>query len=365
MFEQVADAIKRKDYQTAAGLLKRLMQREPENPWVQFYMARLDEATGKLEAADKVYRQLLRTTNNLKIISQARQGVGRLAEIQQKQRQQALAQAKSQPGSDELGVLVLEPIHPELKKTAAQKFARIMQLDVYSARLQLPSRSWRLYRTGSVGELRFYISSLREAEIPCFCAPITEIGQLNVYQVNYFQSIAPQATVICQNEQGQQGTLNFDWSEVSRLVEGLIPLFEKTLEIGVRRKLQRKTKTLDYAQFCDLHLPERKSILRLCDQNYEFQQGMTFSPKPESAQAIGQTTTRSNWNNLNKFLNQQLPEIPVWSDFTAFASTAMDFREMLKHIEPHINLFRREETPWDAAFELYSGLVFLRGAQGN
>jgi hypothetical protein len=65
---------------------------------------------------------------------------------------------------------------------------------------------------------------------------------------------------------------------------------------------------------------------------------------------------------LLDFLNHQLPQTPVWSDFSHFAETALDFREMLGHLPSHINLFRREETPWDPAFQLYSGLVFLKNS---
>jgi hypothetical protein len=63
---------------------------------------------------------------------------------------------------------------------------------------------------------------------------------------------------------------------------------------------------------------------------------------------------------LLDFFNRQLPQTPVWSDFTTFAETAMDFKEMLGHLPSHINLFRREETLWDPAFQLYSGLVFVK-----
>jgi hypothetical protein len=80
---------------------------------------------------------------------------------------------------------------------------------------------------------------------------------------------------------------------------------------------------------------------------------------------VHQATTRKNWNNLLDFLNRQLPNIPVWSDFTSFAETALDFREMLGHLPSHINLVRREETPWDPAFQLYSGLVFLKNVSKN
>ncbi|HEY9741465.1 MAG TPA: tetratricopeptide repeat protein [Coleofasciculaceae cyanobacterium] len=373
MIDEVASAFERKDYRTAAQILKQLVQQEPNNPWVRLYVGRLHEATGKLESAETVYRQLLQGTTNPKIMSQARQGLGRLETMEQERRRQALASATADPNSAELGVLVLEPISTELKQAAAQKFARIMQLDAYTARLQLPTRGWRLYRTGPVGELQFYTSSLRSAEIPCFSASFADLLKINVFGVNYFSdsaalgSRAPQATVVCQNAEGQLGSLTFNWSEVTQRVEGLLPLFDAVVEMDNRRNLQRKTQTLDYVHFCDLHLPRRGCILRLSDRNYQFQQGITFPQNPENTQHSEpnlspqhQATTRSSWNNLLNFLNTQLPQTPVSSDFTHFAETALDFREMLGHLPSHIDLFRREETPWDPAFQLYSGLVFLK-----
>jgi hypothetical protein len=265
--------------------------------------------------------------------------------------------------------LVLEPISTEVKQEAAQKFARIMQLDPYTARLQLPTRGWRLYRTGPVGELQFYVSSLLQGSIPCFSASLADVQKINVFSVNYFSegSKTSQATVVCQNAEGQLGSLAFKWSEVSQRVEGLLPLFDEVVDLDARRNLTRKTQTLDYVQFCDLHLPARSTILRLCDRHYQFQQGITLPPKQQNAQhrepqapPLHQATTRTNWNNLLDFLNRQLPQTPVWSDFNTFAETALDFREMLGHLPSHIDLYRREETPWDPAFQLYSGLVFLK-----
>ncbi|NES23133.1 MAG: tetratricopeptide repeat protein, partial [Symploca sp. SIO3E6] len=220
MIKEVADALKRKEYKTAARLLKQLLREEPDNPWVRLYLGRLYEETSKLEAAEENYRQLLKSTTNPKIMSQARQGLGRLQAREQEQRQQALAQATATPGSQELGVFVLEAIAAEVKQAAAQKFAQIMQLDPYSARLQLPSRGWRLYRTGAVGKLEFYASSLRQAEIPCFCATLADIRKINVFSLNYFSEISYEgATVVCRNSQEQLGSLTFNWSEVSQRVE--------------------------------------------------------------------------------------------------------------------------------------------------
>ncbi|NEQ23967.1 MAG: tetratricopeptide repeat protein, partial [Microcoleus sp. SIO2G3] len=79
MIDQVADAFERKDYRTAARLLKQLVKQEPTNPWVRLYVGRLHEETGKLESAETVYRQLLQGTTNPKIMAQARQGLGRLS----------------------------------------------------------------------------------------------------------------------------------------------------------------------------------------------------------------------------------------------------------------------------------------------
>jgi hypothetical protein len=374
MIDQVADAFERKDYRTAARLLKQLLAQEPKNPWVQLYVGRLQEAKGKQEAAEKIYRTLLKGTTNPKIMSQARQGLGRIDAIAKEQRRKALAAAKADPGSDELGVLVLEPISAEAKNEAVQKFAHIMQLDAYSARLQLPTRGWRLYRTGPIGELQFYSSSLHEASIPCFTATLTNIKKINLFSVHYFSNhnsdgnYTSQATAVCQSAEGQVGSLTFNWSEVRQRVEGLLPLFDEVVDLDARRRLQRKTQTLDYVQFCDLHLPQRGSILRLCDRHYQFQQGLTLSsnslPEYQEPQTpfLQPGTTRTNWNHLLDFLNRALPRVPVWSDFKTFAETALDFREMLGHLPSHIDLFRREETPWDPAFQLYSGLVFVKNA---
>lgn len=373
MIDQVADAFKRKDYQTAAHLLKQLVKQEPKNPWVKLYLGQLQEVRGKEEVAEAIYRRLLRETTHPKVMSQARQGVERLIAREQERRQEALAKAATDPNNTQLGVLVLEPISVETKQVTAQKLASIMGIDSYTARLQLPTRGWRLYRIGPVGELKFYASELQQESIPCFWATLADIEKINVFNVNHFSSVNYEqneptdltATVFCHNRQNQLSSLTFNWSEVTQRVEGLVPLFEKVLDIDVRRKLQRKTQTLDYVQFCDLHLTDRRIILRLCDRHLRWshrsdrQQNQLSGEQKEPL--LNQGTTRKSWNNLLEFLNQKLPEIPVWSDFTIFAETAIDYQEMLGRLSSHIDLFRREETPWDSAFQLYSSLVMLRG----
>ena len=359
MLEQIANALDRRDFPTAAKLIKQMMKQSPDNPWVQFYVGKFYELSGKLEQAENIYRQVLRKTTNPKVVSQARQGLQRLELMEQEKRKSAIAQATSHPENTEPGVLVLEPISPEKKQEVAPKFARLIQLDPYTAKLQLPTRGWKLYRTGAVGELQYYVQQLQEIGIPAFAVALSEIERLNVFQVLHFSGFSTQeATVSCLSEQGQQGTINFQWSEVKSRVDGLLPIFEEVVDLDVRRKMQRKTETLDYAHFCDLHFPERKTILRFCDRTYQFTSGYSFIPDSE------QSTIRQNWNALLAQLNQKLAQVPIANDFTPFAETALDFSETLKRLSSHIEFQRLEDpTLWDQAFQLYSGLVFLQTAQ--
>lgn len=359
MLSRVTAAFECQDYDTAAKILQQLLLDSPQDPWVQFYWGQLHEVTGDLAVAANVYQQLLHDSINSKILAQARQGWQRVEVLLSQQRQQAIAQATADPEDTQIGVLVLEPIANESKTQAAQKFAQIMQVDPYTARLVLPRRSWRLYRTGAIGELRFLGQHLRESDVPCFWATIAQIQKIRVFQVNYFQSADPVATVVCQDEQGQLGFLTFNWSEVCQRVAGLLPIFEQVVDTNVRGKLQRKTQTQDYAQYCDLHLINRNCILRLCDRTYQFGHGIIFD---QHNQPNSQMTTRINWNHLTNFLNQQLAGT-ILSDFTPFAQTALEQINSLG-IPSHIHLLRRDETNWDPAFHLYSGLAFLKVASG-
>jgi hypothetical protein len=354
MIDQVTSAFERKDYHTAAKLVKQLLKESPDNPWVQFYLGRLYEVSSKRQEAEKVYRQLLRDTTNAKIINQARQGLQRLQEIELEERQRAITQATADESNAELGVLVLEPISNELKTQLAQKFAQIMQVDSYSARLVLPSRSWRLYRTAAVGELKFYGEQLRSAGIPCFWASLAEIHKIQVFQVQYFGEIHPKATVICSQQANQPDSLSFDWREVKAKVLGLLPIFEEVVDRDVRGKLERKIQTQDYFQFCDLHLPGRGCILRFYDNGYKFQKGV------DTCSHNHHNTIRINWNNLVGRIDEQISQVKVWSDFTFFAQTALEETEALERIESHIHVFRREKTYWDSAFHLYSTLIFAK-----
>ncbi|WP_413166902.1 tetratricopeptide repeat protein [Capilliphycus salinus ALCB114379] len=369
--EQVAAALENQDYKTAAKLLKQLQKQSPENPWVLFYIGRWYEGTDKLQSAEKIYRKLLRNATNPKVIDLARKGLQRLETLEQNRRQAAINQAKTDPRNSETGVLILEPILPEHKQTAAQHLAKLLNTDPYTARMQLQSRGWRLYRTGEMAELQVYGQEMQNAGIPVFWVSLSDIERIHVFRVLYFQSISPQPVVVCQNQNNQLGSLSFDWSEVTQRVEGLLPLFMEAMDYDPRRRrtdrFRHKEMTQDYAQVYDLHLGDRQSILRFCDQTYDFQQGISFNPTTSNPSAKGaypaENTTRLNWNRLLERFNHSLANIPLWSDFTPFAETAIDYTQLLSRLNSHLDIDRKSETPWDPAFHLYSGLVFLKVQQ--
>ncbi|TVQ59496.1 MAG: tetratricopeptide repeat protein [Spirulina sp. DLM2.Bin59] len=368
MLEAIATAIEAEDYRGAAQLLKSLLKgdgcavADRRNPWVQFYVGRVQEGLGKTTEAEKLYRQLLPQVTNPKLMAQVRQGIARISALKVDAKEGAIATALAAPGGQTLGALILEPLGNLDKKAAAQAFGAVMNIDAYTARLQLPSRGWRFYRTGKMGELQYYIHQLHQAEIPCFALPLTKLSELNVFTVQYVAAGGTAPTVRCLNSEGQKGTLSFQWSEISQRVEGRIPLFESVVTVDAKHRIVRKTQLQDYVAFCDLHLPGRNCILRLSEHHYQFLNGITLTP----ALAPGERDTVSQgWQYLMAFLEENLPSAFVWSDFASFADTVLDFRETLSRIPAQLDLDRRQSSLWDPAFHLYSGLAYWRQAHGS
>ena len=390
MLDQLAAAFDRQDYKTAASLLKQLQQQSPDSPWVTLYLGRLREGTGKLDTAEAIYRGLLQSTTNSKVAAQARLGMQRLAQLQAGQpvaqpimqqpvqppipesvpteRKTSERQATEQnsleknipektPTESDPGVLILDVLAPEQRQLAAQRFGRIVNLDAYSARMLLPSRGWRLYRMGTISELKQLGEKLKQAEIPAFWQPLSAIQALKVFRVHYIEAASPQVKVICENEAGQLGGLAFDWSEVPNRVEGRLPIFEDVVDLDAHNQLTRREKTQDYAQVIDLHLPRRHCILRFGDWNYQFGQGVLFDASQDGGLSITQLTNRIRWNQLVYFLDQHLSASPVWTEFPQFAETALDLLPLID-LKSQIDLLRKAPSNWDQAFQLYSGLVF-------
>ncbi|MEB3211191.1 MAG: tetratricopeptide repeat protein [Leptolyngbyaceae bacterium] len=362
MIESVAAAIERKDYKTAARLLKPLLTEKPKDPWVQLYYGQLQEFSGKNEAAEKVYLRLLKGAENPKVALQARRGIDRITALMKEKRQEAIAKAQEDPTNAGTGFLVLEAVIGDQRAIAAKRLAKILNLDVYSAQFQIPSRGWRLYRTGPFAEIQVYGEELQQAGIPVFWKSLADIRAIHVFKVDYIQSMTGQPTVVCRNDADQVGHLSFPWSDVTQMVKGRLPIFEQVVDLDAFKKLKRKEQTQDYTQMLDLHLPGRKSILRFCDRTYQFQKGIPMGETVEGRMSKSQSSIRLQWNQMMAMLDQQVGDRPTYTEFNSFAQTAFDHLDLLEPIPTHIELFRKEHTHWDPAYQLYSGLAFRANA---
>ncbi len=383
MLEKAQDALDRQDYKTAAKLIATLLEQQPDNPQVQLYAGQLQEATNKLDNALEIYRLLLQQAVDRKIVTEARQGIERIEDLQDRIQANALACARAGIEDNTTpGFLILEPMTLEHKQLVASRFAKIMDLDPYSAKLQLPSRGWKLYRLGTMGELEFYQDQLQQAEIPCFCVSQPQTQDIFVFRANHFQSFYPQPSIVCTDDRAELRTFNFKWSEVTQITTGLLPIFEEVMVIDARNQTQRKPRTLDYIHVCDIQLKGRKTVFRLCSQTYDFcdyKRLVTQSRRQYtgdlsthlSGDLSGElsgllngeripTTSRDNWKNLMAQIDRYVPEVHHQTEFTPFGETAIGYPELLNHINPHLELLRRADSLWDPAFQLYSMLSMCK-----
>lgn len=356
MVEAIESALKLGNYAEAMRLVETL---DPQEPRTQLYLGQIQEALKNWEQAEQTYRFLLRENYNSKITLAARQGLERLQFERTEDRQQAIFQAIADPEKTELGILILKAMPLPDKTDAAKQMAQIMNIDPYSARMLLPSKGLRLYRTGAIGELEYYGQQLQARGIPAFWIPLSTLQSIPVYKVSYFESIENPAHIVVVTSDHTPQTMLLSWSEVTQRVEGQLPIFEEVVDRDARGKLKRKEQTQDHAQFCDLHLPKQNCILRFYDIAYQFNQGISLEDPNEAGHSLDQKTSWANWRHLSQMIAQKLPQQPVFSDFEYFAETALDHPDLLSKVSAHIDLFRREESDWDPAFHLYSTVLFL------
>ena len=379
--EPVIEAFERQDYRTATALLKPLYKSHPQDPWVQLYIARIQEVSKRPEKAEQTYRKLLKASTNGKIISQARQGIQRIEAKEREQREAAIAQATASEDNTTLGCLILEPI---TDNTAKQKtipaFARLMQLEPYSARLLLPSRHWRFYRTGPIGLLGVYVKELAEIGVPAFCVSLEELATYEVIYTNHLDIQGNQVTAEPPAEDAKiqnanRETFQFSRNAVGQCIEGALPMFELLVDTGLKqgrfgpqKATIRKEAVKDYAKVLDLHLPRERKIVRLCDRDYTY-------PSSESSSVDQRyAPIAQRWQHL---INQQIkPAFPQsWHEhkiFTAFGDTVIEQTPFLKQIDPHVRVSatatmtnRADEELWDPAFHLYSCLQLWKFLQSS
>jgi hypothetical protein len=359
MLEQVEAALQRRDYQTASNILIKLKQTQPDNSHVKLYEGKLQEATGQLENAALIYRQLMQS--NLidpKILQAARQGIARIQadkiETVRRTANQDFVVSEEKIADSAAGLLILETVAAAEKAALALKFAQIMKIEPYNARLLLPSRSSRVYRTGNMGEMSCYEHQLRAAGIPAFALSIEELNKPEVIQVKSIESFSPKAQIIALNGYGTDFSRSYNWSDVRVVVSGLLPIFEEITQTSIsatKTKVQYKSQILDYVQVWDLHLPSNQIILRICSQNYIF---------PLTDKKAGIVSNRENWQKLIKKIREYTPQAQHWSEFPPFAETALEYPDTLEKMPAHLQLVRRQPSNWDQAFQLYSGAIFAR-----
>lgn len=362
MDERVAAALMQQDYRRAAQLLQEWYRATPGDPLVLLYAAKLQEATLKLDSAEKNYLKLLKQAAHPKLMRQAREGLKRLQQARAAQQAEGLSSVQESANPDSLGLLVLEP-PPQNREVAVQGLAQVLKLDLYTARMQLPTRSLRLQRVGDLTAIQAWGQALQAAQTPAFWTSVADLRAIQVFQVCYFQQLGPQPVIVCKNSAGQLGTISFTWPEVSQRVSGQVPFFEQVADIGPWGKPLHKEKTQDYIQLTDLHLGKRQIVLRLCDRTYRYAKAAMPVPSAQPGNQLNlKLSSRIQWNYLLQHIHLSVVT-PLHSNFTPFGTSALEFFKLLPTIEPHINLSRRAPSNWDQAFQTYSGLLFLRNSQ--
>ncbi len=109
----------------------------------------------------------------------------------------------------------------------------------------------------------------------------------------------------------QLGSFTFDWSEVTARVVGLLPIFEEVVDVTSAGNWKGKPKHKTMPSFVIYTYMVDVVFCDLMINSYEFQQGVEIIPQ------ASQNTIRINWNSLLSWVDQQLPQVKIWSDFTA------------------------------------------------
>ena len=352
MEAQVVAALEVSDYKQVTRLLKQWQASDPQNLMLRLYAAQLQERTNRLKAAEKNYLKLLKQMPGSKLMKQARAGIQRVQQRQKAEKAAALEKAIQVEGGDEMAILAIATPTEANRQQAIEGFAKVFELDAYTARQKVPNGGFRIHRVGKWGEISYLNRSLEQAQTPTFSVKVKDIKALQTFQVCYFESITPQLSVVCKNVDGQLGKITFEASEVAERVSGQLPIFEQVVDLGPVGRTVHKEKVQDYAQVVDLHLLGRKIVLRLCDRLYQYKQGVSLSATPE-------LNSRILWNQLLTQLSQSTSG-PQHNDFTRFGKSAIEFIPLLPHIPANLDIIRRAPSHWDLTFHLYSSLCYFQ-----
>jgi tetratricopeptide (TPR) repeat protein len=342
-----------KQFSAASVTLKQLLKDSPDDLQLQVLLARFYDATGKPEKAEIIYRKLLKSQTQPKLLTQARQGLKAIEDAELKQRRDRIAQALGIAGGEDRGLLVVQPIAAEVRDRVLEKFARIFRLDLYSAKFKLPSRYPKILKTGTVAEMQIYAQELNSIEIPASSVSLDAIAKIAIFNIDYFE--LPDRDHV--HAVHADGAIAFQWHEVKSRIEAIVPTFGQIITVDAKHKLAWKEQILDRVRFCDLHLPSRGCILRFHDNHYKFDQGMQVEVKKVVNHLA--PTVQERWAALMQWIEQAAPKVPLYHDFTPFAEMSMAFPEMLNQIEHRSDLLRHKPSLWDNCYQLFSGMIFL------
>ena len=354
-------------FSEAAATLQQLLSDYPDDPQLQILQGRLYDATGKTEAAESIFRRLLKAQLPARLIAQARQGLLAIEMAEIKARQTKIDAVLKLAGGSSLAYLAILPVAEELKTFAIAKVARIFRTDPYTARFKIPNRAPKIIRTGTLAEMQAYGEDLQSYGIGAIWLSIEAIAEIPVYTVEYFSQL----------ENNQKNNLKikaiagineitFEAQDVISRVAGILPTFGEVVVVNAKHKLARKEQILDRVHICDLHLRsyrvngERLSgdcILRFHDNQYRFDLGLNL-PVERSLKHIA-PTVQEHWTELTKWLDRTMPTAKISNDFQSFAEMSLTYPEFLEAIaETHITLERNKPSLWDNCFQLYSSTVF-------
>lgn len=354
-----------KDLTAAASILKQLLKDHPNKPEVQIAAASFYKATGKAEQAEAIYRDILKSSAQTGLLTQARKGLQEIEDENLRQHQDGIARAIAQVGGQDLGFLAIHPIALDRKLEVAKQLERIFRIDTYTAKTQIPSRKLKVLRIGRLGEMQFYGEKLVAAGIPALWTSLKAISAIDVHTVSYFEpttnpsemvAVCSDRSDVKHSDREPSKKILFNWGEVSQRVHGLLPTFGEIVTVDAKHQLTRKEDVLDLVHICDLHLPKQNCILRFHDDLYQFERGMQL----EVAQSLEHIapSVRERWSSLIDWLTKSTPQAAGKDDFNAFAEMFLAYPDFLKELEPKVDLFRTKESLWDNCFQLYSGMIF-------
>ncbi len=355
MYDQVSAALSSRQLNQAAKLLQQWKQAKPQDPWLQLAMANYWEAKEDLEKAQASYTRLLQTASSGKILSQARDGVQRVRDQLAQRREHEIQAAKQRSDVKGSAFLVLVPVGGDQREAAAQGLAQVMQLDLYTARMRLPSQYWRMFRVGTAGEIQYFWEQLQAHHAPAHWLTIDQVKAVPTFRVQQVLAFTPQLNIVCLNSAGQKGTIALDWGEVRPWLMAQLPIFESVVDLAPWGKLKRKDTTQDFAQVIDLHVKKRGCILRFCDRTYRYRDSIEVPGQPQTPSV--NLVASTYWKGMQSLFQQYLPTPD--KEFSGFGQGALDYMDLLPPFAPYLDLSRQQPSAWDRAFHLYSCLKFL------